>query len=163
MKIYVISEPYYRSTVWFKQTINALIKKATATRHEVVETDAEELVKTKGCQLAIVIGTSNSWVTETLQALRSQNIHTIVVSCQPEELFDNTSYVLIDHARAMDDIISMMNSSGRGKIALYGINSDSHSDRIKVRVYKDAGYASSSIYTISGGSLASCYDDLKKD
>ena len=163
MKIYVISEPYYRSTVWFKQTIDALIKKATATRHEVVETDADELVMTKGSHLSIVIGTSYSWVMETLQTLRKKNIHAIVVSCQPEELFDNTSYVIIDHARAMNDIVSMLNSAGRGKIALYGINSDSHSDRIKVRVFKDAGYSNSSIYIINNDSLTSCYNNLKEN
>ncbi len=163
LKINVLSEPHYRSTAWFRQTMDAIIKKAAALRYEVAETDTEKLIFSEERLMAIVIGTSNSWVTDTLRSLMLKNVHAIVVSCQPEELFDNTSYVLIDHARAMNDMISLMRSVGRDRIALYGINSDSHSDRIKIRYLLDAGYPNSSIYCINGGSLVSCYNNFQKN
>lgn len=151
------------STVWYRQTFNAFKQECAMLRYDITEVFDENIDFGTQKRIVIIIGTSNEWVSDILRRFSSRHIHSIVVSCQPLEPYENTSYIIIDHVQAMTRCMELLHSNGRDRVALYGLNMDSHADRTKKRCFLEYGMPESGIYYLTGISHEKCYERFKAD
>ncbi len=171
MRIPVLVEPNYRASVWAQQTIDGILKEATRKKYEAVlleETDYRSLDMEKifdaDKRLMIIVGTSISWVPETLEYFSRNAVGTILVSFNPPESSSMRGIVRMDYVSAMQEILNYLTGCGRKNIALYGVNPNSSADAIKrecfERFSKTQGNAAQNIF-YNRASLAQCYADFK--
>ena len=132
MTINIITEPEYKDTVWCRETLCGIEKKAASLRYKTKICSFDML--SADMENIIVVGTSPGYVASILCKTTLLGIRAIAISCQPVETREKTSYVLIDHNRATKECIEYLRSCGRKSIALYGINRNSYADMIKTGI-----------------------------
>ncbi len=82
--------------------------------------------------ITILIGTSLSWLGETVAALRKKNIRPVVLSAQKRQnLGCGVSYVTMDYEDALEKLTIYFDTIGRHSSALFAINPDSATDQNK--------------------------------
>lgn len=154
MTINIITEPEYKDTVWCRETLCGIEKKAASLRYktkicsfDMLSTDIENI---------IVVGTSPGYVASILSKTTSLGIRSIVISCQPVETREKTSYVLIDHNRATKEGVEYLRNCGRKNIALYGINRNSYADMIKTKYFDNKNI----YYSAGKNAMQDCYENF---
>lgn len=156
MIINIITEPEYADTVWCRETLTGIEKKCSALRYKHISCSADMLNSADASNKTILVGTSPGWVLDVLNITERLKIHSVVVSCRPIKIKQNTSCVLIDHDSATEECIEYLKSCGRKKIALYGINNNSYADMIKVKYFKDKD-----VYYCAGkNGMESCFNSF---
>ncbi len=171
MRIPVLVEPNYRASVWAQQTIDGILKEAARKKYEAVlpeETDYRMIDTDKlfgaDKRLMIIVGTSISWVPETLEYFSRHAVGTILVSFNPPESSSMRGIVRMDYVSAMQEILNYLTGCGRKSIALYGVNPNSSADAIKrecfERLNRTQENAVGNIF-YNRASLAQCYADFK--
>lgn len=151
MMINVIIEPEYKDTVWCRETLCGIEKKAASLRYrtkiysyDALNADIENI---------IIVGTSPHWVSTVLQRASALGICPVTVSCQPLETQLSGGYVLIDHDSATKKCIQYLKMCKRKNIALYGINRNSYADMIKTKYFDDKNI----FYSFGKASMMNCY------
>ena len=157
MLINIIIEPEYKDTVWCRETLYGIEKKVASLRYKTKICSYDML--SADMDNVIIVGTSPSYVASILIKTSILGIRTVVVSCQPIETREKTSYVLIDHNSASKECIEYLQYCGRKNIALYGINRNSYADMIKTKYFTE-----DNIY-YSGGknAMQDCYESFVKN
>ena len=155
MIINYIAEPSYTKTVWFKETLNGIKEKSNSLRYSLNQIEATNI--SNNINILMIIGTSMSWVSKILENCNKYDITPIVVSCHPINNSNNSNYVLINHDAATKECIEYLKQCGKQNIALYGVNSDSYADNIKVNYFEKEN-----IYYIKNN-LSACFDEFIKN
>ena len=148
MKISIFIEENYRNTVWCKEILDGVNKKAAALRYETEFVN--DLRQQKAITHLLIIGTSPEWA-DSAAAAAPENIKTVFACCRPRK--SGAGYVAADHSEATLEAIDYLNGCGRSKIALYGVNENSFADTLKASCFKK-----DDIYFSSGSNaLADCF------
>ena len=154
MTVNIITEPFYRKTVWCRETLNGMERKIHSLRYELLERTEDDISGELG-QL-VVIGTSPAWVSKILNRCAEVCVQPLVISCQPLEVTANISCILVNHEAATVECIEYLRSCGRERIALYGVNRNSYADTVKKR-----HFLQEDVYCIGGAdALQHCFDQF---
>lgn len=154
MTINIITEPEYKDTVWCRETLCGIEKKAASLRYKTKICSFDML--SADMENIIVVGTSPGYVASILCKTTLLGIRAIVISCQPVETREKTSYVLIEHNWATKECIEYLRSCGRKSIALYGINRNSYADMIKTKYFDDKNI----YYSAGKNAMQGCYESF---
>lgn len=129
----IITEQTFSSSYWCSQYLRGI--NAEAKRKNVgtcILTDATQLDTTPNVDTAILIGTSLSWLYETVELLRAKNIRCVVLSAQKRQGFKSgVSFISMDYEDGIDKLTQYLASIGRHRTALFAVNPDSTTDQNK--------------------------------
>ncbi len=173
MKVPIVIEPYYLSSIWCERTMQGINAELQRKKYDLVLIDGDKyklfdyedmFFDTE--RLIIVIGTSVSWIPETLAFFESKQIQVILVSYQPPEYTYLRGVVRMDYVSAMHMLITYLHACRRFRIALYGFNPNSSADRIKLHYFcsfsqKEGETTPESHVYYNYASLAQCYEHFR--
>ena len=143
MLIPVLIEPAYQGTIWAQQTLDGLTAEASRRKYDLRLLNGERYrdedygaLFGRGRRIAVIMGTSITWVPEVTRFLADIGTAAILISFEPVENFAPHAMVRMDYAGAMHAMLSYLDGCGRGRIALYGVNPNSSADTIKLRYFQ---------------------------
>ena len=166
MLIPVFIEPEYQRSIWAQQTLKGLNAEAARRKYRVEVLDARaflgpEATPREGADpaLAILMGTSMTWMPKALSALKRRGTDAVLISFDPLEAYACRGLVRMDYIGALDQLLAYFAACGRRSVALYGINPNSSADRIKRRRFESRmGPGAREQVFLNAGSLAQCWE-----
>ena len=167
MPHYVIGEPEYETSNWYRSILEGLIAEKRQRRFSLVQLEHVDALKDLHLQnddLIFIIGTNSQWldaVIEVCEACFSNRC--IVLGNHNRRLCGRTySIVTADIARDVRVLYEYLVSLGCSRIALYGVNPESTSDAFKRESFLSCGGTEEDIYH-NHGSLFQCYEEFSKN
>ena len=147
----VFVEQHYVGTKWGKQVLQGMYMEAVKHKYNPVIIDdkyepSDHQVLFGAHKIAIIIGTQAEWVYSTAKELVQNNIHPVVVCYQYQGRKISASYVHMNYALGMNDMLEYLYSCGRDRIALYGIGCSSASDIAKKEAFLSMGFSERDIF-----------------
>ena len=162
MQIHVMIEPSFRHSYWCKQAVNGIlaeVKRKKYALHFLDEPPANpSAVFGDNPRLVIVIGTSISWIPQVLRSFEANGIHAILINYDFFSLPASHSVVHMDYVNAMQRLMGYFYHYGRRRIALFGSNPNSSSDRIKEQFFMLSAPGSEAHVFRNYGSIQECFD-----
>ena len=174
MILNVMVEPSYRGTYWCEQYMRGIrseAEKRNLTIHEILHDpiSSPEWDPDNRRKICLLIGTSISWVPDRILRLSQADIHAILAAYSNNlENWMRVSFVTADYRKAMQDLVSYLMLCGRDPIALFGVNPDSSSDRLKKNAFLSLSYANyprgeeEDIFMNTGSLKRTCRDFYQK-
>lgn len=166
MSLYIITEPEYEDTLWATRLytlINELKLKRIAYNRIKKITD----IRQKESSVVIAIGSSYGWTSAIIKECNEALIHVIISSSKfgavTEGIYSCVSSDWQEVAVTLNRYLSCYHKS---KIALYGVNHNSDADLNLVEVfYSLIHFQVQDVPCVfeNDGSLAACYEHLKKE
>ena len=166
MNFFVISEPTFIASSWHKNIMDGVVKLQQKKRLDMVFVkQITELEHFSVCDddAIFIIGSNSDW------------LNSIILTCAP--LFGNRIIVLGNHSRisngmkyssVMADVsdniallCSYLKFYKKNRIALYGINPVSASDKLKKEVFNEFGGTDADFF-YNRGSLFECFNSFKE-
>ena len=140
MQIPVIVEPAFRPSSWCRQTLSGMYAEAKKKKYTLYllgcqDSLSDELNKLSSPRIAIVVGTSITFVPDVLQKLEALNIQALLVNYDNFSLSASHSVVRMDYVNAMQRLLGYFSSLGKSRIALLGINTNSSADTLKEQYF----------------------------
>ena len=140
MQIPVIVEPAFRPSSWCRQTLDGMYAEAKRKKYSLHLLDCQgslsgALSNIHSSRIAIVVGTSITFVPDVLRQLESLGIQALLVNYDNSSLSASHSVVRMDYVNAMQRLLGYFSSLGRSRIALLGINANSSADMLKERYF----------------------------
>ncbi|MBQ7334949.1 MAG: hypothetical protein IJW92_00545 [Clostridia bacterium] len=153
--MYIIGEPSYATTNWYKKMIVPLKNQARKKRVQLnVSSDPADAA---GEACAFVVGGSAAWMTETVARLQHQNCHPIILNDLPNRsLFGRYSCVRTDYNRFMALLATRFGETGKKHTAFYGMNHASFSDIARKNAFLTC-FEDGAVFE-NDGSLRACFD-----
>ncbi len=165
MKLFVLTEPLFRSSPWCVRIVSGLheVLRSKKTEASFFET-AGELPLSAGAEpgFVLVIGCNPDWVAACIAEGKRRRLHPVVISCSETRLPFGVSSVCTSSDEAMAALLNVLKAGGRKHPALYGCNPDSLSD-----LRKKQSFLSNTLFPVTEddvfsnrGSLAACFSDF---
>ncbi len=132
--VYIVLEHNFASSYWCSQYLRGINHEAKRKNIETVTiSDTSKLEKAEnGRDVAILIGTTLSWLYDTVRSLRRKKIHAVVLSAgRGQNLGSGVSFVSMDYDDAFDKLSRYLVSIDRTKAALFAPDPDSSIDQNK--------------------------------
>lgn len=168
--ISILTEPVFASSFWCSQYMKGINQEAKRKSIEIISAqDVCDLQKSAdGKDIAILIGTSLSWLRDTVTALRQKNIRPVVLSAQKRQRLGScVSYVTMDYEDAIGKLMTYLQRIGRSRPALFAVNPDSATDQNKRTAFlcSDESNTEDDIYYFNATLDDACralYDNIDK-
>lgn len=166
MSLYIITEPEYEETLWATR-LYTLINELKLKRIPYNRIKKISDIRKREPSVVIAVGSSYGWTSTIIKECNEAHIPVIISSSKfgtvTEGSYSCVSSDWQDVAMTLNRYLSCYNKS---KIALYGVNHNSDADLNLVEVFyslihfqpQDVPYVFE-----NEGSLADCYERLKKD
>ncbi|MBQ8311428.1 MAG: winged helix-turn-helix transcriptional regulator [Clostridia bacterium] len=155
--MYIIGEPSYSATNWYRKILSPLKNQARKKRVQLVAAESADVVADEPC--AFVLGGSASWIVETVSALLKKNCHPIILNELPaQSLFGRYSCVKTDYHRFMTILSSYFAERGMRRTAFYGMNHASFADIARKNAFMSC-FGAGAVFE-NNGSLANCFTDF---
>lgn len=166
---YLIAEPEYNSSIWYKEILTGIISEKRIRRISLVTLSDPLALRDKQISeedFILVASSSLKWFMNTLPICEKYFGNRIVLIANYEEslLQGNYSIVTSNIPQGISLLYDYLNGYNKKKIALYGINPMSASDMYRVRCFISRGGNENDLF-YNDGSLSDCYNefDSKKD
>ena len=170
MEIPVIVEMAFQNSYWCRQTVSGMLCEARRKKYplQLVECGdglKENIFQASGARLAVIIGTSRTFVPGIIRQIEEMGGQAILVNCDFLAQPTGHSVVRMDYTDAMQSVMRYFYGHGRRRIALFGFNPDSSADMIKEQFFISALAAQgceqprSHIYR-NNGSIGDCFSDF---
>lgn len=154
LAIHIISEERYKNNTWFNRIVNGIVLRSKQLREKI---DFAVPENTENDARFIVVGTTSSWIYDTVNELNKiQGSAVVLISNRPYAL--SVSNVCTDFYTAVRNVISYLHGCGRKKTAMYGVNPSSVSDGIKLSGFPDKD----NVY-YNNGDLGECFESFTHD
>ena len=131
MRIPVLVEPDYRNSLWARQTLEGIAREAARKKYELALLDAaqEESIDWDGLfggerRLAVLMGTSMSWVPAAQARLAALGIACVLISVNPSQAAPAEGVISMNHAEATRTLLKYLRDCGREKTAFFALNPD---------------------------------------
>lgn len=161
---YIISEPEYETSTWYKHIIDGLHTERRKKRYSVKF--IQDFSELKSCRIAdtdiiFVIGTNNDWILNTVSNCKIFFSNKIIIlgNHNPPPGGNTYSVVSGDIEKDIMLLYSYLLSYDKKKIALYGINPDSTSDNIRKKSFLAIGGSENALF-YNDKSLKDCYENF---
>ena len=160
--ILIFEQPDYAKSVWCAHIISSLVAELRLKRLSFrMISSLDELSEGTADDFVFLVGSGNVFISEGLKAAKQAGVYPILLNGRArDELTVGCSMVCSDMEGSMKDTVDKLHSSGRSRIALYGVNPRSIGDMCR-RVYflKTDGARESDIF-FNDGSLENCFDSF---
>ena len=120
MRIPVLVEPDYRNSLWARQTLEGIAREAARKKYELALLDAaqEESIDWDGLfggerRLAVLMGTSMSWVPAAQARLAALGIACVLISVNPSQAAPAEGVISMNHAEATRTLLKYLRDCGR--------------------------------------------------
>lgn len=138
MRIRIYVQPDIQDTFWVKQSQKAVAAEILRKRYTAEylkapscsDIDFDEVFSPGEKRILIYIGTSLQKTPADLKYLVENGVHTIRINCGGSNFPSNCSHVLLNYHDAIEKAISYLTANGRDRMALFGINPCSPTDKI---------------------------------
>ena len=160
--ILIFVEDSYLRSIWCQNLVDGLVAELKLKRIAFrFITSLEELDPSS--PFVYVIGTSGAWVRTALETCSHKGVYPILLCNHAFHEPDITySTVCSDITGSMQHLVNILLSSGRSRIALYGVNPRSVSDESRRKGFQSAaGLTGNEDIYINDGSLASCFHSFQ--
>lgn len=137
-------EPMFSGAHWCRQYVKGIKYEASQNGIRIckINKDHVDVLKADTTvnnmhHLLMLIGTSMSWLPQTITTLQRAGIHVVLVSPFIDIPLMDVSCVYADYARMIRSLCSYLSSHGRTRIALFGYNPDSTGDVSKREAFME--------------------------
>ena len=146
MAINILVESHFKDSIWCRQLLKSIIDEATARRYEVNIISSDEVDQTDfdaifhdstERRLLFCICDTLKILSQANSLIQHKNIHLVLINHTFFNPIEKHSCISMDFSGAVKNIIDYLNTSGRDKIALYGVNPSSTTDLIKQITFND--------------------------
>lgn len=166
MTYFVISEPEYKVSNWYKGIIDGLISEKRQKRLPLtLINDRIELEQlTIGPKDVIfVIGTSSNWLNEILILCESIFDNRVILLGNHENPLFKGKYSIVtsDIAHNIQVLYFYLKSCGKNRIAMYGINPASTSDAFRKKIFLSCGASETDLF-YNSVSLVQCFENFSR-
>lgn len=160
--ILIFVETTYSHSIWCQNLIDGLVDELKLKRIAFRFISSPEELDPK-CPFVYVIGSSSEWVRAVLEASSRKGIYPILLCNQAFHELDMTySTVCSDTSGSMQHLVNTLNSVGRSRIAMYGVNPYSVSDESRQKSFHAATHQQNQQDVfINNGSLEQCFSLLR--
>lgn len=164
MTFYVLGEPTYQSSNWYKKIMEGLLETKRQKRFSltILETldNLKEYTITEDDAI-FILGTNSAWLTQVIQMCELYFQNRVIVLGNHNNRMSAGTYSIVtsDIARDTQMLYTYLHSYGKNRIALYGINPESTSDAFRKESFLKCGAKESDIF-YNNGSLSNCYHDF---
>ena len=165
MVCYVIGEPEFEASNWYREIIDGLIFEKKQKRFTIIFGTAVsefENYTIEPDDFVFVIGNDSRWISDITCKLSERFGNRVIVLGNHEKRYSGKySVVTSDMGENVKMLCEYLSSLGKGDIAMYGINPASVSDAYKETAFKSLmGYSAKVYY--NDGSLADCFDKFNE-
>ena len=160
--ILIFEQPDYARSVWCAHIVSSLVNELRLKRlpfHMI--SSLGELSEGTPDDFVFLVGSGKAFIAEGLKVAKQAGVYPVLLNGRArDELTVGCSMVCSDMEGSMKDTVDKLRSSGRSRIALYGVNPRSIGDICR-RVYflKADGTYESDIF-FNDGSLKNCFDSF---
>ncbi|MBE7047336.1 MAG: hypothetical protein E7396_07980 [Ruminococcaceae bacterium] len=166
MAIYILSEPYFDTSLWHQKIFNGLTHNLKKKKTDFLCITDISHIKNSGKDYLYLLGTNISWLNEKISTCRALNINPIVLcaASNHDVIKGKYSIVCSDIKRSMNYILKSLSQNGKSRCALYGINSSSILNVTQKEHFLNNKYIKASEEDVfyNKGSLNQCYDEFLK-
>lgn len=166
MAIYILSEPYFDTSLWHQKIFNGLTHNLKKKKTDFLCITDISHIKNSSDDYLYLLGTNISWLNEKISACRTLNINPIVLcaASNRDVIKGKYSIVCSDIKRSINSLLKALSKNGKTKCALYGINSSSILNVTQKEYFLKNNYIKVSEEDIfyNNGSLSQCYDEFLK-
>lgn len=142
MRVHIYVHPKEKNVFWAKQTQKALSAECLRRRYTAEYIDAPSVqdiaLDAVFCgeekRILLYIGIQSP---KDLDFLSEHNVHTILINNDFSQFSSCHSRVLINYRHALEKAVGYLLANGRSRIALYGINLASPTDRIMEKHFSE--------------------------
>lgn len=160
--ILIFVEATYSRSIWCQNLIDGLVAELKLKRIAFRFISSLEDLD-PASPFIYVIGSSSEWVRAVLEASSCKGIYPILLCNQAFHELDMTySTVCSDTSGSMQHLVDTLNSAGRKRIALYGVNPHSVSDESRQKAFHAAARQQNQTDVfINNGSLEHCFSQFR--
>ena len=164
MSFYVIGEPIYKTSNWYRNIMDGLNNEKRQKRFALTLLESiDELKDVSICQedAIFVIAANGEWLAKIIQVCESVFHNRIVVLGNHENRLCKGQYSVVtaDLAYNIRLLYNYLVSYGKQKIAMYGINPVSTSDTFRKESFLSCGAAEKDVF-YNTFSLSQCFEDF---
>ena len=153
--MFIVSEPNYATTNWYRGCVDALKNQARKKRIQL--TFANSAADVAGEKSVLVLGASVAWLGQTVSVLQSMGAHPILLNELPDyPFFGRYSCVKTDYNRFMSMLSAHFLHGGRHRVAFYGMNPASFSDISRKNAFENC-FFEGEVFE-NNGSLFDCFE-----
>lgn len=161
---YVIGEPEYKTSSWYKSILDGLLcekrqKRFPLTMLEQIDQLSQFSVGQE--DIIFVIGTNSQWLDRIIRICETVFDNRVIVLANHENRFSKGKYSIVtaDITHSVQLLYNYLQFYGKARIAMYGINPRSSSDAYRKRSFLLCGGQENDLFynTIS---LSQCFDDF---
>lgn len=154
MDMKFIIEPEYQNSFWCTETIKGMRSQAYHLKISLTPAKQEmlpHLPQNCGSTVVVVIGTSINWLNSITPFLLDRGYLCLLVTGDYDYTMNGkTSSLLLNYRSSTKALLAHLYQAGDRKIAFFGVNPNSYSDRIKSKSFHE-----SDIY-YNYGSITTC-------
>ncbi len=132
--VFLIVEPNYMTPFWYARSIEGLEEAASRHKQEVVKLSSIEEMEVQA-NAVVVIGTTHTWVRDTLDMARARNLRPILIGTIPSKYGEDVSGTMYGSHSAIEEMVYYFHYYGHRKMALVDINANSSNDAMKVESF----------------------------
>ena len=160
-EVLILKEPAYSGSIWCGNLTSGLVGELKQKRITYKIIDSLNEIKAFH-KYSFIIGSDNEWVRSVLTECGEMGIYPILLCNQISRKFDvNYSTVCSDIAGSMKHLVEILESAGKERIALYGVNPQSVSDEGRKDSFLAArGLTEERDIYQNGSSLENCFDSF---
>ena len=161
MSYYIIGEPEFEASGWYKSIFNGIISEKKQRRFSLTALDCAADVAELSISdddVAFIIGGDVSWISSTAEEVSALFGNRVIVlgNCEHSEIHPY-SVVTTDIRESVNLLYKHLSTSVGDRIALFGINPYSASDLYKKDAFLSLGNTESSLF-YNNGSISECVD-----
>lgn len=161
MVCYVIGEPEFEASNWYRQIVDGLLYEKKQKRFTIVfcATISElDNYTIKTDDFVFVVGSESNWISDTTAKLSESFGNRVIVLGNHERRYSGTySVVTSDIGANVKMMCEYLVSLGKTDIAMYGVNPASVSDAYKEAAFRSVIGESAAVF-YNDGSLEHCFD-----
>lgn len=167
MNMYIISEPVFRNTQWYKEIIsgieNSERKKALSPVFIDYGTFSDMIPKIKSdTNTLLVLGTSDAWTSKVLEAVYEAKIYPVLINAGNISFPSPHTVITQSYYQSAFLLYNFLRGMGCEKTAFFGMNYDSGSDLKKLSGFKAAGGDTDCVFVNDGSVTAMTENFLKR-
>ena len=156
----ILTEPAYSESMWCKEIYNGLT--STLTQKRIPYNDITDTIS-ENTECFFVIASDYNWIKAILHKLNLMCVKPILI-CNQAETIQGCDYscVCSDVSSATKHMLSELKTSGKIRVALYGVNTTSISDMGRIDgffAFKDDSFDDAQIF-VNNGSLKACFEEF---
>ena len=165
MIFYCISEPDYETSNWYKHIVNGLLNEKRSKRFTVILADSDDEISKfpiTAEDVLFVIGSNSEWLDNIIDIFEKKFENRIIVlgNCNRSK-GRRYSIVASDISRDVMLLFNYLKSNNKNKIAMYGINPDSASDKFRKRSFIEWSSTEEDVF-LNNGNLEECFKNFKE-